>query len=306
MGARALITVLTWFWKQPESRCNFTADHVNIWADMVRRHCSLDIEVACVTDLPEGIDPSVRIIAPPREFEDVRIPSWHETKPQCLRRIAMFRPDAADIFGERFACMDLDCVIGGSLDGLLSADEDFRVCQGTAKGRPYNGSFMLMTAGARPQVYTEFSPEKAAEAGKRFLGSDQAWIAHCLPGEATFGFEHGISMSFGMMGGAVRFYNGSRKPWDAVREQTCSYAVDHYRSEARGRAIYLGVGASVWDDALLAIQQPVDVVFASPEAAKHWPGPIKDVARGDEQAERLARMYGYELEICGASEGMGC
>lgn len=299
-----MITVLTWLWKQPGSRSTFSADHVNIFADMVRRHCTLDIEIACVTDMPEGIDEGIRIIAPPREFEEIRIPTWNEARPQCLRRIAMFRRDAAEIFGERFVCMDLDCVIGGNIDRLIGASEDFRICQGTARGRPYNGSFMVMTAGCRPQVYETFTPEAAVEAGKRFLGSDQAWIAHCLPGERTFGYPDGISMNGGLSGGALRFYNGSMKPWDAVREQRCRYALEHYRSGPRGHAVYLGYGASVWDDAQDVGIGRANAVFACPEAARHWPEPIKEIADNEAQAHRLSRMHGYELTICGASERM--
>jgi hypothetical protein len=48
--------------------------------------------------------------------------------------------DAADIFGERFVCMDLDCVIGGPLDPLFDRPEDLVLFKGTAPDRPYNGS----------------------------------------------------------------------------------------------------------------------------------------------------------------------
>src|SRR5690242_3543774 len=70
---RLMITVLTWLWHQQRGP-SYSAAHVNIWADMVRRNLSMPHRIACVTDHPEGIDPSVEIIAPPRDFEDVRIP----------------------------------------------------------------------------------------------------------------------------------------------------------------------------------------------------------------------------------------
>lgn len=299
-----MITVLSWLWNQPGVRSAYTADHVNIWAAMVRRYTTVDIEVACVTDTPDGIDKDIRIITPPREFEAVRIPTWQEHRPQCLRRIAMFREDAADIFGERFACMDLDCVISGSLDGLLGAKEDFRICKGTAKGRPYNGSFILMTAGSRSQVYNDFTPERAKEAGQKFLGSDQAWIAHCLPNEKTFGLDDGIMMSHGLRpaAGVVMFYPGAEKPWHIVRENADPWVLRHYRGEKKGRAIYLGYGSDVWTDAERAMQFPYGAVLASPEAAKHWPGQIKEIVRDDAQAVRVANMLGYDLTLCGAME----
>jgi hypothetical protein len=301
-----VITILTWLWAQPDGRTRFTADHVNIWAAMVRRHTTIPVALACVTDMPEGIDPGIEIIQPPREFEDVRIPTWGDGRPQCLRRISMFRPDAGKIFGERFACMDLDCVIANSLDAILSCPEDFRMCQGTARGRPYNGSLIVMTAGARPQVYEKFTPEGAVEAGRKFIGSDQAWISHCLgPNEATFGLDDGVQMSAGWFNpeACLTFYPGHFKPWDVVKVGGNPWVEEHYRSEPRGRGVYLGYGPSVWEDAMAAFDEPADWVIASPEAAEHWTG-VDAVVRNDGEARRVARMMGYDLVMCGASGRM--
>lgn len=216
-----MITVLTWLWRLPDCRTQYNASHVNIWASMVKRNITIDHRIACVTDIPKGIDPSIEIIPLPQDFVDVRIPTWGEKLPQCLRRLAMYRPDAADIFGERFVSMDLDCVIGGSLDTLFDIPDDFKMYKGTSRSRPYNGSMQLMTAGARSKVYTEFSPEKAVEAGKKFLGSDQAWISHCLgAGEAVWDLDDGVAWwgqrhQSPMETRRIMFFPGHPKPWDA-------------------------------------------------------------------------------------------
>ncbi len=302
-----MITVLTWLWAQPDGRTCFTADHVNIWASMVRRHTTVPHRIACVTDMPEGIDVSIDIIPPPRDFEDWRIPSWGVDKPQCLRRIAMFRRDAADIFGERFVCMDLDCVVANSLDHIFSAPEDFRICQGTARARPYNGSLMLMTAGARAQVYEQFTQERAVQAGQQFVGSDQAWLMHCLgPKEKVFSLNDGVQLSTGWFRGdsALTFYPGKIKPWDVIRLGGNPWVELHYQDEPRGRGVYLGYGPSVWDDAGRAFDGPVNWVIASPEAAAQWKGPVDHVVRDDGEARRLAAMMGRELVMCGVSEGV--
>lgn len=225
-----MITVLSWYW----SGGVYRPEHVNILAAMVRRNCSLEHRFACVTDTPEGIDPGIAIIQPPRDFEAVRIPTWKEGKrPQCFRRLAMFRPDAAEIFGERIVCMDLDCVVGASLDPLFDVPEDFRICAGTAPGRPYNGSMMILTAGSRPQVYTDFTPERAVEAGQRYLGSDQAWLAHIVPGEATWGEADGVTfLGLGRSPETVRrvqFYAGSKKPWHRLHDP---WVRENYREAA--------------------------------------------------------------------------
>lgn len=299
-----MITVLTWLWNQPGGRTTFTADHVNIWADMVRRHTTVPHRIACVTDIPEGIDPAIAIIAPPGEFEDFRIPSWPAHRPQCLRRVSMFRRDAAAIFGERFACMDLDCIVAKSLDAILSCEEDFRMCKGTARSRPYNGSLIVMTAGCRPHVYDRFSLDGAITAGQHFIGSDQAWIMHCLgPDEAVFDLDDGVQMSTGWFnpGAALTFYPGAIKPWDVVRLGGSEWAETHYRAAPRGRGVYLGYGETVWEDAKAALDEPTDWLIASPEAAQLWKGPVDHVVRDDNEARRLAAMLGRDLVICGAS-----
>lgn len=216
-----MLTVLSWFWVQPNGRASYNADTVNAWAKMVRKHITLPHRIACVTDFPNGIDSSIEIISPPRDFENVRIPTWNEKKPQCLRRLSMFSPKAGEMFGDRFVCMDLDCIVTGNLDPLFDVPADFKMMEGTApKLRPYNGSMTLLTAGARPQVYTEFTPERAVLAGKHFIGSDQAWIGFCLGwGEETWGENDGAlwfspRYSMGTPDDArVMFFPGAQKPW---------------------------------------------------------------------------------------------
>lgn len=215
-----MITVLTWLWSQPQGRTRYTAEHVNIWADMVRRNLSMKHRIACVTATPEGIDGSVEIISPSGDFEDVQ-PTWGPTKPNCFRRLAMFRRDAAKTFGRRFVCMDLDCVIGGPLDPLFNRPEDLVLFKGTHEQRPYNGSMMLIRAGCRPELYEKFSQAAANESGAKFLGSDQAWLMHCLgPRESTWGEADGVWVFHRYLPNCkkvqpkVLFFPGKRKPWE--------------------------------------------------------------------------------------------
>lgn len=298
-----MITILTWYWRQPGGRTDYLPAHVNIWADMVRRNLAMPHRIACVTDEPAGIDRSIEIIVPPREFEHVTIPTWGRKKPQCLRRLAMFRHDAADLFGERFVCMDLDVVIAGPLDPLFSGADDFRIFRGTGGGRPYNGSMMMIRAGARAEVYDRFTPEGAAEAGRHFLGSDQAWITYALgPNEPTWGIEHGVHFwdwkrPIGDV--AVLFFPGEVKPWEIVHGDR--WVATHYRRSPRGRCLILGYAPSVWDDAAEVLQAGAfDAVIVSPEAAAEWPGDVLAVAANDADAERLAVMHGFDdIVFCG-------
>lgn len=219
-----MIRILCWLWSQPEGRITYTARHVNIFAAMVRRHCSVKHSVACVTDMPEGIDPSIEIIPLPTDFADIR-PAWAAWKPNCFRRLSLFRPDAAKVFGgKRLASIDLDCVIGGDLAAILKRKEDFVIAKGTAPERPYNGSLMLLTAGARPQVFERFNQRAADVSGAAFHGSDQAWIMHCLgPNEATFDEADGVWQWHRYLPNVrkakptILFFPGKRKPWEFDR-----------------------------------------------------------------------------------------
>lgn len=298
-----MLTVLTWFWRQPGGRTRYDPLHVLIWADMVRRHLSIPHRIACVTS--EDIElPGVEIIRPPRELEEVALPSWPAHRPQCLRRLVMFRRDAATWFGERFACMDLDCVVGASLDPILGCDEDFRMAVGTARGRPYNGSLIVMNAGARPQVHERFSEAEAIEAGKLFVGSDQAWIAHVLgPQEAVFGeadglVYHGLARASGTVR-RLMFFPGAMKPWQRGHDP---WIERHYRREPGGRCLVLGYDDNLWGEVAAALATGhYDAVIASPEAAAHWPGEILAVARDNGEAALLAHMHGFDdVTWCGA------
>jgi hypothetical protein len=300
MGAGAVITVLTWLWKQPGGRTTFTATHVNIWAAMIRRHCTLDIRLACVTDMPDGIDPSIRIIRPPGEWEDLQTSRWKGTRPSCYRRIAMFRRGAGRIFGRRFVCMDLDCVIGGNIDRILSRNEDFVICSPSQQGPRYlyNGSMILMTAGARPQVYDRFNPEEAEVASKRFVGSDQAWIGHIL-GEGEAMFKPPDVVRWGReREGRIMFFPGNVKPWDVIADP---FVGKHYRLSENRSALVLGRRSSVWEEAQAAMKaQAFDGVIAFTQTADHWPGRVDAIADNMPHAKRLASMLGFDrLTFCG-------
>jgi hypothetical protein len=302
-----VLTILTWFWTQPGGRAKYTPEHVLVWADMVKRNLAMPHRLAVVTDIAADYN-GLEVIAPPGEFEDVRISSWSGTLPQCFRRLAMFGPDAGARFGERFVSMDLDCVVFGALDPLFDRPEDFVIYAGTSGARPYNGSMLMLTAGSRPQVYTDFTPAGAVEAGKKYLGSDQAWISFKLgPGEATWGRADGVywrsrqprPMDQGLP--RLLFFPGNVKPWEVLDEPEIA---SRYRRNLGGRCLVLGYAPSVWDEALAALNTGTfDHVIASPEAAEHWDGPLHAVARSDHEADMLARLAGFgEVVFCGRTE----
>lgn len=233
-----MLRVIAWLWQQPNGRTKFTAQHVNTWAGMVRRHLAMDHEIACVTNMPRGIDKRIRIITPPGDFEEIQ-PHWGPRKPNCFRRLSMFRRDAADFFGKRFVCMDLDCVIGDTLDPLFDRPEDLVLFKGTQPERPYNGSMMLIRAGCRPQAYERFDQRGANVAGQLYVGSDQAWLAFILGRkEKVWDDRDGVhwwgSPQYKQVKSPPRilFFPGKLKPWDLAPIRIDRFTTDNYKEAA--------------------------------------------------------------------------
>lgn len=231
-----MISVVVWKWAAPRGfPCSYTAEHVNRLAAAVRRHYQAPHRFICVTDDARGLDSGVGYLRDWRDHADV--PSPHGGgNPSCYRRLRAFHPDAGQWFGERFVVLDLDWVAVGDLVPLWERSDDFVIYRDPLWPGQYNGSMFMLRAGARPEVWTDFSPNisrrLAIEAKKK--GSDQGWISYRLPGEATWGPEDGVhSYKFGVKAGAplpagarVVVFHGRPKPWDPepqrlpwVREQ---------------------------------------------------------------------------------------
>jgi hypothetical protein len=188
-------TVVCWRWAPiPGYRSEFGPATVNTLRRMVARHYPFPHRFVCVTDDAYGIDPDVEIVPLWNDFADVPSPAGGKN-PSCYRRLRAFHPDIASIFGRRFVSIDLDCVIVGDLTPLWHRAEDFVIWGDTNPSTFYNGSMVLMTAGARRQVWEAFDPlaSPAAARAAGHFGSDQGWISHCLgPQEAKWTRADGV------------------------------------------------------------------------------------------------------------------
>jgi len=182
-------------WKPvPGYRSKFGPESVNVLRRMVARHYDQPHTFVCITDDPKGLDPEVTVI--PLWTDFANLPSPHGRKnPSCYRRLRIFSAEIEAVLGHRFVCLDLDTVITGDLTALWDRSEDFVAYGETSPRSWYNGSMMLLTAGARQKVWTTFdprsSPQRALAAGR--FGSDQGWISHCLgKGEAIWTTKDGV------------------------------------------------------------------------------------------------------------------
>lgn len=168
-----MLKIVSWFWRKNGSARKHKPEHVTILRNMVARHLHLEHEFVCITNCPEEIDPSIKTI-----------PLWDDLLHDgyCLVRLKAFSEEMEDIIGPRFAWFDLDVVIVDDITPMFVTYAPFKISGVELREQPYNGSIVLMNAGARSQVWHEFDAErlKRVKAEKNYGGTDQAWIAVCL------------------------------------------------------------------------------------------------------------------------------
>lgn len=242
------LTFVTWKWKPSVPyRSQYSGAHVNTLHSMLRRNYTRPFEMVCVTDDAEGIEAGVRVVPLQHHFADVPNPS-SPRNPSCYRRLWAFSAEAKHVLGARFVSLDLDMVITAPLDALLDRDEDFVIWGGQALGPGrlgsynwYNGSFWMLRAGTRTQVWDKFdpavSPGLANAANCR--GSDQGWIAYCLgQKEALFtekdgvrSFRNHVVPNGGRLpaGTCVVSFHGRHDPWHKDIQARYSWVREHYR-----------------------------------------------------------------------------
>lgn len=220
------LSIVCMKWTAPFAfRSKYTADHVNRLQKMVAKFYPHEHRFICITDDARGLDPSIEHVPLWSDYGMIPPPQGG-MNPSCYRRLKLFSAEMEDLLGPRFVSIDLDCVMVADPSPLWHRPEEFVIARfGAIKNQIYNGSMFLMTAGAREQVWKQFDPYKSPRRAKRagLLGSDQAWIQHCLgEGEATWGHKDGIfawrthiARTGGKLpaGAKVVFFQGKSKPW---------------------------------------------------------------------------------------------
>lgn len=192
-----MVTVVCWKWsdgkEHPKKKLHFSFKHVNVFRAGVERNTTIPYRFVCVTDDWRGLHSSVEVIPIQENFSKLQYLGG------CYRRLRSFNEeDGLRYFGERFISFDIDSVVLGNLDYILSFDEGFRIWGDKVRRKtPYCGSLWGMKAGARQWVWDKFiaDPNLAIlEARKKgMVGTDQAHISACLyPHEVTWGMDDGI------------------------------------------------------------------------------------------------------------------
>lgn len=178
-----MLTICTFKWGS-----KYGLDHVHRLRNMLARNLTIPWRFVLITDDYHG-DPG----QDPVETEVVRLWEWGADLKLCGRRIYAFAPEMRELLGERFAWVDLDVVITANVDHIFGRMEKF-VALSTPQGPlAYNGSLVMMDAGARGHVWADFTgaaygrlPAYYAERGMMAGGeSDEGWMTLKLgPGEA--------------------------------------------------------------------------------------------------------------------------
>lgn len=221
-------------------RSQFGSAQPNILRNMIKRHLRIPHEFFCVTDDATGIDADIRVI--PLWNDHRTVPSPHgKGNPACYVRLKAFSEEAREIIGERFLLLDLDVVVVDDITPVVDVPDDFRIWGDTARGTPYNGSMILMTAGARRQVWEQFDPVESPKRGRAlgYIGSDQAWVGACLgPGEKKWGprdgvysYRNEIQPKGGMLPHNARIviFHGHVDPWQSTTQTRHRWVREHYR-----------------------------------------------------------------------------
>lgn len=235
------MSVVTFLWKPaPTYRSQFKPEHVNILRNMTWRNFAVPHRFIVVTDFPaSAFDKRIEVIPLWKDFAELRNP-FGPTNPSCYRRLKVFSREAAAMFGPRFVCLDLDVVIVGDMRPLWLRREDFIIWGDTNPTTAYNGSMILMTAGAREKVWTDFDPAMSPIMTRRngLFGSDQAWIAYVLgPNEIRWTNRDGIYSYRNEIGphkkelplnARIIVLHGQKDPWSPDL-QGLSWIKQHYR-----------------------------------------------------------------------------
>ena len=159
-------------------------------------------------------------------------------------RLMQHNPEIGRQLGGRILSLDIDIVVTGSLDKLVSRTEDFIIWRNPNFPGParsyFQSSVQLFTPGSRPELYTDFDPENIKWINWRFGGAEQAWIAERLSWKETAVFTQADGIyGAGRLGGkgvytelpdgaCIVSFPGARAPWTEGIVDKHPWVAEHY------------------------------------------------------------------------------
>lgn len=173
------MTVATYFWRDPATKHKFeyTPDDVRRLKRAVAKNLTEPHRFAVITDRPHMFDADSDIVAIPLDRTKY-------VSGTCFCRLMTFRPDGRDIIGGVVLQLDLDTLIVGNIDHVVSRREDLVLWRNPSRipwdkpdkpGRPYyNTSILLHRCGTKPELWADFDPKNPR------CRDDQWWLADRL------------------------------------------------------------------------------------------------------------------------------
>lgn len=189
------LSIVTFKWGD-----KYTLNHVARLHNMLARNLSIPWEFVLLTDDPR--DKEIEDTSPTVHPRSRVLPLWDDMRDAklCGVRLRAFGPEMAELIGPRFAWVDLDVVVTGNVDHIFGRTEPFIALSTPAGPLYYNGSLVMMDAGARRRVHDLWTPEGYARMPAHYarLGmaaggqSDEGWMTYVLgPNEARFNGDFG-------------------------------------------------------------------------------------------------------------------
>ena len=200
---------------------------------MVDRNLSIPHRTICVTDDEiDGVD---------------TIPlDWRKHVPGTVfLRLMQHNADIGRMIGSRILSLDIDLVITGNFDHIVTRPEKAVWWRNPNFPKPqrsfYQSSVQLFTPGATQCLWDDFDPlETPKWVNWRFGGREQAWIAERLSWtEPYFSDDDGI-YGAGRLGGAGIYselpenaclvsFPGKRAPWQDDIQSKHPWVKEHWR-----------------------------------------------------------------------------
>ena len=162
-----MLSVVCWKWGTL-----YGVEYVNRLRAMLDRHLHIPHQLYCITEDPTGLD-----------YRTLHVPMFEETfsgmtspsgKRANFRRLQIFNPELACIWGPRILQLDLDIVITGDVTPLFSRTEPLlafdqrhmapqyaKPVRGWKNIPKFNPSMILMDTGVLGHLWTEFTADPA-------------------------------------------------------------------------------------------------------------------------------------------------
>lgn len=250
-----MISVCLWHWGR-----RYGAVHIQRMKSMLERQLHLPHKIVCITDRPEDVPAGCDVF-------NVKHTIQSRGDFKCIRRMWLYggKPSkpgrlwAGDL-GDRLLQLDLDMVLTDDVTPLFDRPEPLVIWRGDSAVKPnrphgwaYNATVMLLTPGARRDVYDRYleDPQSIhrqadADGWDVATNSDQAIATYLLKdGRVDYWTnDDGIyayrgiagpdgSKDQGLPAGCriVSFHgrSGARHPGDSVLQKRSPWIVEHWR-----------------------------------------------------------------------------